>query len=332
MYFPSTVRHPDERRDEAPVDRAPAAQRAVQLLEVRLQPLGLRGVVAQPLPQVRGKIRRVRVEEEVDLREVVGLDDAGAVGGLPLVVEERLVAHRLVGLGIAGAEGGMARVDAAVDHRPRELPARDGEQAPRRVGLDGQRRPRHRRRRLPVQAHRVDHRARLRRDPAHQLGHGLDQRQPVGLRRRRDALACREGRWEAPTAAHDRQGAHHADHPQEVRAHPQPSLHRLGPRPQRRVLGVLDRLREPALRGLVGDVFERPVFQETMPPLGHRQHDADQILEVEGRGHRGEVVHDAGQWLRRVAERQPRRRLALDGQALAHLAAHLARRDLAIAA
>ena len=108
-----------------------------------------------------------------------------------------------------------------------------------------------------------------------------------------------------------------------------PSLHRLGPRPHRRVLGVLDRLREPALRGLVGDVVERPVFQETMPPLGHRQHDADQVLEVEGRGHRGEVVHDAGQWLRRVAERQPRRRLALDGQALAYLAAHLARRNLA---
>ena len=285
----------------------------------------------QPLLQLLGQLLGVRVEQDVDLREVVRLDDAGAVGGLALLVDERLVADGLVGLGIAGAKGRVAGVDAAVDDGPRQVPAGDGEEAPGGVGLDGQRGPRHRRRRLAIQAHGVDHGARLRPDAPDQLRDGHDQLEPVGLRRRRDALLRRrEGPRQPSSSPHDGQRPHHPDHPQEIRAHAEPSPGLLRARPDGLVLRILDRLREPALRGLLLDVVDRPVLREAMPPLGHRQHDTDQVLEVEGGGDRGQVVDDARKRLRCVAEGAPRRGPALDGQALTNRPAHLARRHLAV--
>ena len=158
-----------------------------------------------------------------------------------------------------------------------------------------------------------------------------DQLEPVGLRRRRDALLRRrEGPRQPAPSSHDRQRTHHPDHPQKIRAHPEPLLHLLRPRPDGRVLRVLDRLREPTLRGPVLDVVDRPVPREAMPPLGHRQHDTDQVLEVERGRDRGQVVDDARKRLRRVAEGAPRRGPALDGQALTNRPAHLAGRHLAV--
>ena len=185
--LPLHVRARGEGRDETPVDRAAALEGRVELLQLRVEPLGRRGACAFSFFSSSGRSSQSgSSRRSICVKSYVSTTRVQLAGFLFSSTNGALYGLAVLAL----AEGRVAGVDAAVDDRPREVPAGDVEEAPRGVGLDGQRGPRDRRRRLAVQAHGVD--ARVRRaglDAADQLGDGHDQLEPVGLRGRGDASA-----------------------------------------------------------------------------------------------------------------------------------------------
>jgi hypothetical protein len=132
------VGDPEEGGNQAPIDGAAAGKRFVQVLELVVQLLRLRRPPLQTFLQIVGLLGRVRVEEEINLCEVVCLDDPGAVLDGAARLDERPVAHRPAILLLVPAERRMPRIDAAVDDRPAHVPAGDVEEAPARIGFDGE--------------------------------------------------------------------------------------------------------------------------------------------------------------------------------------------------
>jgi hypothetical protein len=80
------------------------------------------------------------------------------------------------------------------------------------------------------------------------------------------------------------------------------------------VLRVFHSLCQRALRVGALHIVGRPTLGDPVPPFGHRQHDADEILEIERGGYRRLVVDCARQAVRIVPEGAPCLRLPLGFQ------------------
>ncbi len=282
------MRDAEQRRNDLPIERPSIREGLLQVPDLRLEPLFVRAA-CEPFAQARGLIRGRGIQEHVDLAEVERLHDPREVSARAAVLERFF--HRLAIDTLP--ECRMFGVDAAVNHRPREMRGRDVEEAAGGVRLDSQGRSRDARSGHAIAAHRID--PLVLRDHvgvAHEIQECADDRGPVRVRRVRDVLP---DRWRQRLARlREGERADDPDRPQQLGREPD-CLLVLSPQSceGRRVLRIANTGHKRGLQDAAPFASDSKLLAVLRPPIGHREHHAHEILEVQRGGDRGEIVGDA---------------------------------------